>query len=94
MAGVFGLRGDLKVAASRIGEDALAAGLRVRATLADGTTRALRIAAIRRLGSVSIAAPGDVLTEGDEINAIVAPDALTQFAGAFASARPEVRLTA
>jgi trk system potassium uptake protein TrkA len=54
----------------------------------------LRIAAIRRLGSVSIAAPGDVLTEGDEINAIVAPDALSQFASAFASARPEARLTA
>ena len=48
VAGVFGLRGDLKVAASRIGEDALVAGLQVRATLADGTTRALRIAAIRR----------------------------------------------
>jgi len=54
----------------------------------------LRIAAIRRLGSVSIAAPSDVLTEGDEINAIVAPDALTQFAAAFASARPEARMTA
>jgi hypothetical protein len=35
-----------------------------------------------------------VLTEGDEINAIVAPDALTQFAAAFASARPEARMTA
>jgi len=48
VAGVFGLRGDLKVAASRIGEDALAAGLQVRATLADGTARTLRIASIRR----------------------------------------------
>ena len=54
----------------------------------------IRIAAIRRLGSVSIAAPGDVLTEGDEINAIVAPEALSQFASAFAAARPETRLTA
>ncbi|HEY0615174.1 MAG TPA: ribosome maturation factor RimM [Candidatus Elarobacter sp.] len=48
MAGVFGLRGELKVAASRIGDDALAAGLDVRATLPDGSARALRIAALRR----------------------------------------------
>ena len=47
MAGVFGLRGELKIAANRVGEDALAAGLEVRATLSDGTTRPLRIAAIR-----------------------------------------------
>jgi len=56
------------------------AGKRISEVEIDGK---LRIAAIRRLGSVSIAAPGDVLTEGDEINAIVAPDALTQFAAAF-----------
>jgi trk system potassium uptake protein TrkA len=54
----------------------------------------VRIAAIRRLGMVSIAAPGDMLQEGDEINAIVAPDALSAFAAAFSSARPEARLTA
>ncbi len=54
----------------------------------------IRIAAIRRLGSVSIAAADDVLTEGDELNAIVAPDALSQFSAAFSSARPESRLTA
>lgn len=48
MAGVFGLRGELKVAPSRIGDDALAAGVEVRATLADGTVRALRIRALRR----------------------------------------------
>ncbi|MBV8748374.1 MAG: TrkA family potassium uptake protein [Candidatus Eremiobacteraeota bacterium] len=54
----------------------------------------IRIAAIRRLGSVSIPASNDVLTEGDEINAIVAPDALSQFAAAFSSARPEARLSA
>jgi len=45
---VFGLRGELKIAPSRIGEDALAAGLDVRATLRDGTTRTLRIASLRR----------------------------------------------
>jgi 16S rRNA processing protein RimM len=48
IAGVFGLRGDLKVAANRIGEDALVAGIDVRATLTDGTVRTLRIASIRR----------------------------------------------
>ena len=54
----------------------------------------IRIAAIRRLGSVSVAAPSDVLTEGDELNAIVAPDALSDFAKAFTSARPQARLSA
>jgi 16S rRNA processing protein RimM len=48
VAGVFGLRGELKIAPSRIGEDALAAGLAVRATLADGTVRALRVRSLRR----------------------------------------------
>ena len=48
VAGVFGLRGELKVAASRIGEDSLAAGLEVRATLRDGSVRALRIRSLRR----------------------------------------------
>ena len=54
----------------------------------------IRIAAIRRMGSVFVASPNEELTEGDEINAIVAPEALSQFAAAFASARPETRLTA
>jgi 16S rRNA processing protein RimM len=48
VAGVFGLRGELKVAPSRIGDDALAAGVEVRATLSDGTVRALRVRALRR----------------------------------------------
>ena len=47
MTGVFGLRGELKIAPSRIGEDALAAGIDVRAMLADGTSRALRVRALR-----------------------------------------------
>ena len=50
----------------------------------------IRIAAIRQLGSVRVAAAGDVLQEGDEINAIVAPEALSAFAAAFRAARPEV----
>jgi 16S rRNA processing protein RimM len=48
VAGVFGLRGELKVAPSRIGEDALRDGMDVRAVLADGTVRALRVRALRR----------------------------------------------
>ena len=67
------------------------AGKRIADVEIDGQ---IRIAAIRRLGSVSIPAPSDVLTEGDEINAIVAPEALSQFAAAFTSARPEARLSA
>ncbi len=67
------------------------AGKRVGDVEVDGM---VRIAAIRRLGSVSVAAPNDVLTEGDEINAIVAPEALSQFASGFATARPEARLSA
>src|ERR1700677_372198 len=53
------------------------AGKRVDEVEVDGK---IRIAAIRRLGSVSIAAEGDMLQEGDEINAIVSPDALSAFA--------------
>jgi len=47
VVGVFGLRGELKIAASRIGEDALAPGLSLRATLADGSSRTLRVRAMR-----------------------------------------------
>jgi 16S rRNA processing protein RimM len=48
IAGVFGLRGELKLAASRIGEDALAEGVAVRAVLADGGSRAVRVRSLRR----------------------------------------------
>jgi len=48
VAGVFGLRGELKVAPSRIGDDALAAGVELRATLSDGTVRTLRVRSLRR----------------------------------------------
>jgi trk system potassium uptake protein len=54
----------------------------------------IRIAAIRQLGSVRVAASHDVLKEGDEINVIVAPDALAAFAATFSKARPAARLTA
>jgi 16S rRNA processing protein RimM len=48
VAGVFGLRGELKVAPSRIGDDALAAGVELRATLGDGSVRMLRVRSLRR----------------------------------------------
>ncbi len=47
VAGVFGLRGELKVAPTRIGADALAKGVTLRATLRDGSLRTLRIGAMR-----------------------------------------------
>jgi trk system potassium uptake protein len=54
----------------------------------------IRIGAIRQLGSVRVASPDDILKEGDEINAVVAPDALAAFAATFSKARPAARLSA
>jgi trk system potassium uptake protein TrkA len=54
----------------------------------------IRISAIRQLGSVRVAAPNDILKEGDEISAIVAPDALATFAATFSKASPAARLSA
>jgi len=54
----------------------------------------IRIAAIRQLNSVRVASTNDVLKEGDEINAVVAPDALAAFAAMFSKARPAARLSA
>jgi 16S rRNA processing protein RimM len=48
IAGVFGLRGELKLDASRIGDDALRPGLAATLQLPDGTARAVTIAATRR----------------------------------------------
>lgn len=48
VAGVFGLRGELKLAATRIGDDALRDGLTVRAALANGEHRELRVRTLRR----------------------------------------------
>jgi trk system potassium uptake protein TrkA len=62
------------------------AGKRVADLEVDGQ---IRIAAVRELGSVRVAAAGDVLHEGDEINAIVAPEALSAFAAAFRQVHPE-----
>jgi trk system potassium uptake protein TrkA len=61
------------------------AGKRVADLETDGR---VRIAAIRRLGNVRVASAGDVLQAGDEVNAVVAPEALAEFAAAFAHAHP------
>jgi 16S rRNA processing protein RimM len=45
---VFGLRGELKLDASRIGDDAVRAGLCASLRLPDGTARDVTIAAVRR----------------------------------------------
>jgi len=47
----------------------------------------IRIAAIRSGKSVRVAANDTVLAEGDEINAIVAPEAISDFAQMFQTAR-------
>ncbi len=50
----------------------------------------IRIGAVRRGGHVFVASPQDALTPGDEINAIVAPEALTDFVGRFAATALDV----
>ena len=45
---MFGLRGELKLDASRVGDDAMRAGLAVSLRLADGTTHEMTIASVRR----------------------------------------------
>jgi len=54
----------------------------------------IRIAAIRRVGDVRVASANDILSAGDEINAIVAPDALSTFATTFMAAAPAAKLSA
>jgi len=55
----------------------------------------IRIAAIRSGKSVRVPANDSLLAEGDEINAIVAPEAISEFATLFETAEPVVaRMTA
>ncbi|MEO6834376.1 MAG: NAD-binding protein [Candidatus Tumulicola sp.] len=55
----------------------------------------IRIAAVRRAsGGVMVASSDMVLEEGDEVNAVVAPEAISEFAQRFGSATPTVRMTA
>lgn len=50
----------------------------------------VRVGAIRRGGRVFVASPEDVLSTGDEINAIVMPEALSEFVGRFAASPQDV----
>jgi trk system potassium uptake protein TrkA len=55
----------------------------------------IRIAAVRRgTGGVMVASSDLVLEEGDEVNAVVAPEAISEFAQRFHSAAPNQRMTA
>jgi len=55
----------------------------------------IRIAAIRSGKSVRVPANDTMLSEGDEINAIVAPDGISEFATLFETAEPTTtRMTA
>jgi len=74
-----------KLSSVRSTVTAAAAERRVGEIERDG---AIRITAIRSNGTVRVASPNDVLKAGEEINAIVAPDALSDFAKLFGDARP------
>ena len=63
------------------------AGLRVVDIERPGT---VRIGAVRRGGYVFVASPEDVLSSGDEVNAIVAPEALSDFVARFAATPEDV----
>ncbi len=55
----------------------------------------IRIAAVRRAsGGVMIASSDMLLEDGDEVNAVVAPEAISEFAQRFGSATPTARMTA
>jgi trk system potassium uptake protein TrkA len=55
----------------------------------------IRIAAVRRgTTSVIVASSDLILEEGDEVNAVVAPDAMSEFAQRFRSAAPDVKKSA
>lgn len=47
LVGVFGLRGELKLDASRVGLDALRPGMSATVVLPDGTSRAVELATVR-----------------------------------------------
>jgi trk system potassium uptake protein len=81
--------GRLSSIAVHVGE--ALAGRRVGDIERDGR---IRIAAIRRSTEVIVASASDVLQAEDEINVIVTPDALGEFAAAYASSAERVRLTA
>jgi trk system potassium uptake protein TrkA len=54
---------------------------------------AVRVGAVRRGNHVFVASPEDVLSAGDEINAIVAPEALSEFVARYAATAQDVPVT-
>jgi len=54
----------------------------------------IRIAAIRRLNEALVASDESVLMEGDELSAVVAPEAISEFARRFRDASPRPKVTA
>ena len=52
----------------------------------------IRITAVRRVGAVIVASANEKLLAGDEINAVVAPDALVGFATKFMAVVPVAKL--
>ncbi|HTX59992.1 MAG TPA: TrkA family potassium uptake protein [Verrucomicrobiae bacterium] len=55
----------------------------------------IRISAVRRAAGGVVVATNDLqLEEGDEINAVVAPEAISEFAQRFHGARPHAEMTA
>ncbi len=54
---------------------------------------AVRIGAIRRGSRVFVASPQDEVSAGDEINAVVAPEALSDFVARFAATTQDVPIT-
>jgi trk system potassium uptake protein TrkA len=81
--------GKLTSLVATVGPDI--AGKHVKDVEVDGK---IRITAIRRVGGVLIASALQRLEQGDEINAVVAPEALADFAAAFAQALPTVQVPA
>ena len=79
--------GNLTSLIATIGHDN--AGRTVAAVEAPGK---VRIAAIRRGGAVMVASENETLLNGDEINVIVAPDALVGFATEFLAVVPVDKL--
>jgi trk system potassium uptake protein TrkA len=71
-----------KLSSLAVTVDERQAGMTVGSIEQDGR---IRIGAIRRGPSVTVAQSSDILAIGEEIHAIVAPEALTEFAGRFAS---------
>jgi trk system potassium uptake protein TrkA len=54
---------------------------------------AVRVGAVRRGNHVFVASPEDLLSAGDEINAIVAPEALSEFVARYAATAQDVPVT-